>query len=780
MPDPITDAATLLDALDLAFDRAATYNERSRVAPAAILWTDAKEEWTRLLPRLRERFPQLLTLGAYDPDVKQGPAIWLKCMIARTLDAADWPEEDTPVLYLPGVSRRDIRAVESCPPELQPLAELQYRGTLWTQTNARDWTVRAFLVTEEGGLDLNVAGDEATREAMHRALPELAHTPLANLRGRHLDAEAFRSLITQDPVRDLLRWLSNPQEMEADWSPERWETFGEICRNRYDFDPEKDGPIPAAKRLGLREGAWARVWQRYLEAPDRYPGIADRLRQARPPQTGDLFGRESAWPQDNEALEEDLRASLAKLDGARPDRAAQQIVDLEEQHAERRTWVWAELGKSPLAEALRPLHDLAQAVQSPAGGATPEDVAVSYREGGWKADAAALKALETVRKRDDVEAVKVAVRTLYQPWLERGAEALQDAVAEHGVPEPPSSDHVQSGEVILFADALRYDVAQRLIERLQFNGFEVESAWQWSALPSVTATAKPAVSPVAKALSQASDVRSTDAFAPQIEETGDTLNIRRFRLLMEEQGHQILQGGETGDPSGTAWTEIGNIDRHGHDEEWKLARRIPELVREITERIRQLLDAGWSSVRIVTDHGWLLLPGDLPKEHLPHYLSETRWSRCARLKDEAQVSRQTVPWHWNPDVRIATGPGVSVHRNGIGYAHGGLSVQECVVPRLTVRSDAENGSSPEIERVEWTRLRCRIQVRNPSSGLKVDLRRRAGDAGTSIAFKPKAVSEDGSASLAVDDPSNEGTSVTVVLLDGEEVVHTYSTEVGAS
>lgn len=69
MPDVIT-VTTPLDALERAFDRATTYNERSRVTPVAFLWPDAKEEWTRLLPRLRERVPQLLALGKYDPEMK--------------------------------------------------------------------------------------------------------------------------------------------------------------------------------------------------------------------------------------------------------------------------------------------------------------------------------------------------------------------------------------------------------------------------------------------------------------------------------------------------------------------------------------------------------------------------------------------------------------------------------------------------------------------------------------------------------------------------------------
>ena len=42
-----------------------------------------------------------------------------------------------PVIYLPGVSRQDLRAVETCPDHLKPIVELQYRGVIWSQINAR-------------------------------------------------------------------------------------------------------------------------------------------------------------------------------------------------------------------------------------------------------------------------------------------------------------------------------------------------------------------------------------------------------------------------------------------------------------------------------------------------------------------------------------------------------------------------------------------------------------------------------------------------------------------
>jgi hypothetical protein len=129
--------AALLDAL-----RSATSHNRSDgVAPAAVLWTDKEGHWESVIPRLRGELP-LLTVGPYAPDALTGPAIWLRCVIAGTLPEVELPD-GTPVIYLPGVSRADLRAVEDCPRSLQPLAELRYRGVLFAHRNGRDWTPAA-------------------------------------------------------------------------------------------------------------------------------------------------------------------------------------------------------------------------------------------------------------------------------------------------------------------------------------------------------------------------------------------------------------------------------------------------------------------------------------------------------------------------------------------------------------------------------------------------------------------------------------------------------------
>ena len=50
----------------------------------------------------------------------------------------------------------------------------------------------------------------------------------------------------------------------------------------------------------------------------------------------------------------------------------------------------------------------------------------------------------------------------------------------------------------------------------------------------------------------------------------------------------------------------------------------------------------------------------------------------------ASVDVPTVPWFWDPDVRIALAPGATCFEANKEYEHGGVSPQECIVPRLTV------------------------------------------------------------------------------------------------
>ena len=90
---------------------AAVHNPDVQAAPQCILWPDGDRQWEAVVVRLQAEFPEMFILGDYDVARKTGPAIWLRCVIAGKIPNAELPGGLTPILYLPGVSRQELRAV---------------------------------------------------------------------------------------------------------------------------------------------------------------------------------------------------------------------------------------------------------------------------------------------------------------------------------------------------------------------------------------------------------------------------------------------------------------------------------------------------------------------------------------------------------------------------------------------------------------------------------------------------------------------------------------------
>jgi len=763
---------TLLDALVEALSAAGTYNRNDQVAPAAVLWPDKERQWEVLLPVLRARLP-LLTFdhARYAPAERTGPAYYLRCMVARALPDDRLPDAAVPIIYLPGVGKAELRAVEECPRALQPLAELQYRGVLWTHRNGRDWTIAGFLQAADGGLGIDVGADNATREALLRALPHLVGETVASLRREaSLRAPYFDALLNPDEARALLLWLNDPTGYPARCTQAEWEAFRGLCARKYGFSPQGDGEVTAAALLGERQGGWEVVWRRFAEAPASYGALPRLLERAQPrgQGTGTLFYHPDSWPLENEQAEAHLRAALAALRDALPAKARAALATLEDEHGPRRSWVWGALGHAPLATALAHLTALAGLTERAVTAPSVAEIADAYAAWGWQADAAALDALAAVESPPDVTAVAAALIALYRPWLEAGATALQAAMASAG----PAGGYIvgelappEPGACVLFSDALRLDIARRLAADLEHQGLACTVDYHLAALPPVTPTAKPAISPVTTAFSG----QGATGLAPLLAGKARAVTVEVLRGALGEAGYQVLRGDETGDPAGRAWTELGAIDSYGHEHGWKLAHHVAGELRALRRRIEALLEAGWRRVVVVTDHGWLLLPGGLPRAELPEHLTVTRKGRCARLKEGAVTDEQVVPWHWAPGVRIAVAPGICCYEAGREYEHGGLSPQECVVPLLTVTSPASRSplAAVSIEGLRWVGLRCRVTLAAPGplDGLLVDLRSRPADPTSSLAAEPKPAMLAGPISLAVADDEQQGHAAVVVVLD---------------
>lgn len=766
---------TLLETLASSINSAIKVNASVQVRPAVILWTDSERQWVTAIKSLRGIGLTIFELGDYAPEQNTGPAIWLKSELAKF---AAKESVESAVLYLPGVSRNDLRAIESCPRHLQPLAELQYRGVYWSQVNGKDWTLNAILTSVNGGLGLKVAQDRLTYQAQSRVLNagELLNKQIVEFENRTLDAAYFDSLIAPNPTRDVLAWMNNPEGKQQDWAGSHWEIFTNNCRKDFGFKPEQDGAIAAAEKLTKQEGKWKAVWESYADSYNSFPNVFELLEKIAPP--SDMFADRSGYPQANTADEQSLRNRFIEIGKLATNKAREALLEAEKTHSDRRTWLWAKMGKSPLANALEHLAKLAELSTLPLNSSKLQELSVQYTSTLWQIDSAAIGALAAVTTKIDSQAVEAALKSVYVPWLEEVAKRFQQAVRDNGgFGHTPHREAPTPGLCVIFVDGLRFDVARQLVAKLEIANIKSTLDSKLTSIPSVTASGKAWVSPVAGLIQGSADNKD---FEPNISADGKPLSSYNFKKLLAGSDWQVLGRDELGDPTGSAWTECGDLDHFGHEHGLKLAKEIPNQLAHITERILELLDAGWKSVRVVTDHGWLLVPGGLPKVELSQFEAETRWGRCAVLKDSSKGTPLTFSWDWCADVQIAMAPGIASFIAGNDYSHGGLSLQESLVPVIEIKNRRPNTKKKTVtvKKVSWVGLRCHIEVEPMQEGLVADIRTKAAAADSTVAASTKAI-EQGKVSLAVPDDDLIGTAAIVVILDNAgNVVQKAATTIG--
>ncbi len=744
--------------------KAADYNRHELAPPRVILWPDEERLWVNCIQALRADYPALWVLGGYDPVQGSGPAAWLRLQLDTHSSA------DVPVIYLPGIGRAAFRRAEDFPKLATHLFALQYQGQFLCQKNGRDLTPTAFLSNLEGGLGLDVAGDQDTKTAIQEALPALLQVSVAELGGRRLEASDFRAIITTDPVRTLLQWMSDPAGCKRELLKfgSAWASFCAVCRADFGLDPDGDGALSAAERLTQGSGGWPVVWGRYKDTPRTYTGIKSLLENCQPL---DMFKNREYYPQINREEEEKLAADMAQLASAAPKDAVEKIIQLHAEHAHRAKWVWAELGDSPLARAIVFLREMAEQVRATGTPGTWAQLAEFYLASGWQADRSVLQALAVARTPAALQAVGVAVRASYLAWLDKLALVAQGLAATYPNTGPATCRQfpVDASTVYLFVDGLRMDLAKSLEAQLIADGLEVSLEHAWSALPSVTATAKPAWLPLAEKLRGPLEGGS---FQPKEAATGKALVHARFKQLLQELGIAYLADNALELPTQCAWTESGAFDTHGHDEGAKLAWRVNDELASLQVRIAGLLQAGWKTVRVVTDHGWLLFPGGLPKAELPKHLTESRWGRCAAPEPGAQHGYAVTNWFWDAMEPVVLAPGIACFKAGMEYAHGGLTVQECLIPTLNVRSQGNSaGNTVRVVEKKWAGLRLNIYFEG-AAGLLIDLRIRAADGTTSVAESTAVARADGertSILAATDDDAGKTAFLVAIDQNGQPV-----------
>jgi hypothetical protein len=266
-------------------------------------------------------------------------------------------------------------------------------------------------------------------------------------------------------------------------------------------------------------------------------------------------------------------------------------------------------------------------------------------------------------------------------------------------------------------DSLRYEMGRALGEALARTG-EVEINHAAGVVPTVTDVGMAALMPDADGMVRlvekegglvpAMGTRPLKNSTDRMKLLGDTYGDRFFETTLDELlGYpkkiaQKLKTAElfvvrTQDPDAVA-ENLGA---------WRARRYLSDVVGDIAAAVRWVVSQGFNRVVIASDHGHMMLPeilaGDVVQSPPGAWVENKRRCRLGSGLSSADGTITLKAGHVGiqGDVQEICIPiGFRVFSDGDGYFHGGLSLQETVVPVVLFRAGRENPSAsakPEID-----------------------------------------------------------------------------------
>jgi biotin operon repressor len=717
-----------------------SHEKRAKVC----LWFDPQGEFERLRPALAKHVEQMkkppFQLLAYDPKLKHGQ-LWLRRQVRNALKglSAEKAKEVRFLIYLPLAEERLDSPDDAGRHYLELLTEYKIAGVRWLVGGKRA-TLFNFLKT--AGVCLpETPGDqrqlvEGGGDSLLAKYAAKFHDKPPVFWEQRLTPELAQSRLVGDVDQMILDLAVQP---EATWKAlgERGvrEEFLAAVKDRYDFASETDSPelwitalvevlaltetyngygepadFPFLNRLPpsrFREGQvqllrrWLRdansrpAWDRWIKSVEQHLNLTDWARG----RTGLSFG----FPH------------LARL---RWSRFRERFAAASEKWSDLRQLVKTE------ESALREEVDFGRASQAPTGqwemllgvagfvdtceqgrkavekAASASELAKVYCEFAGTIDRAHAQLKATAEEHDVPEVVAVVDRG-YGDYANDLNQRFFDAYTTNDNLElagfPLVTDQLEAKvwsaggrRAVIIVDALRYDCALALVDRLPGQEVRVEPVR--AMLPTVTPIGMSALLP--KALTPTSLIIEKNVLHPEV--NGVDTSVRQNRLdLLTNFGATCLDIDEV-EAAAAAPDKIPNllvvfgheeVDKLGHANAEALVRHLDKELDRIVRVVKRLHQWGYAEVNVVTDHGFVLVDAaQLP----PEVPIKKEWcvafkERFALVPASADVPLKTKPFSWDASVRVAFPPGTAFFKTEKAFSHGGGTLQEMIIPRLVSR-----------------------------------------------------------------------------------------------
>jgi hypothetical protein len=567
--------------------------------------------------------------------------------------------------------------------------------SIFHDASGNDALLAAWMVSDLR--DQEIQEKDATRELTNlirarlgRALPETA--PLTKLR-----ALALRYVLAGEFRMDLL--CAPPVSLDA-------------------------VPMPSSKEA---ESAVRELARRLRTSyPDPYTGLADRM-EAELGLTGLKLSAGSLGAIDTFRFEERelLRYAGDLIAAGKCDDALKLVAEREHSF-----WLDRDVGRKAQWEACRRMAELGRvalhvraAVKTFSGNAAAWLDAYTAKDGWFRLDQAQRQLESWVANLDEEpdERPLGVVRREYDDACQAMASGFTKALAKTGwsVPNTLHQTRIFSEVVAscpnpvayFLVDAMRFEMGLELAERLPRSS-EVSVRPAVGALPSITPIGMAALMPGAGASFSVVEqggklgARIEDTFLPDLAyrkkfaaarvrklvdvALDELLSLQPSKLTRRIEGAQIIV------------VRSQEIDHAGEAGFTFQARQVMDTVIDnIARAIRKLSIAGIEHSVVAADHGHLFLPLDRDESmriDAPGGQTIELHRRCwigrggATPAGCVRVSASALGYNSDLDVVFPVGAGVFKAGGDLAYHHGGTSLQECVIPVLTVRTRVEQPS----------------------------------------------------------------------------------------
>lgn len=262
---------------------------------------------------------------------------------------------------------------------------------------------------------------------------------------------------------------------------------------------------------------------------------------------------------------------------------------------------------------------------------------------------------------------------------------------------------------VIFVDALRYELAQALSDRLKRDipANDILTQARIVSLPAITKIGMPALLPDGHQMKVGYD----QDWQVNIGDSGnladksareDYLRSKFDRIQIYTEISELLstpvdQIPATANLYVTFHTALDNI---GENAQELALTAFSEIIKQVEQAIRKFRGAGIREIHVLTDHGFMLLntvgeETKVPVKNVPAFKKGSRYLVGENLGQTDQISF-IIPGSDKLEAWFPCGVGVFKTPGKYNYAHGGVSIQEIVIPCLTVKQE-EIGDIIDVE-----------------------------------------------------------------------------------